>query len=72
LRYNVRVIDLSNIQAGGSLNHDKFAESGPVIAAIGRGLASEDVGKAGVIDAANTLGKSILSIPATIVGQPVE
>ena len=72
LRYNVRVIDLSNIQAGGSLNHDKFAESGPVIAAIGRGLASEDVGKAGVIDAANALSKSILSIPASVVGQPVE
>ncbi len=72
LRYNIRVIDLSNIQAGGSLNHDKFAESAPVIAAIGRGLASEDVSKAGVIDAANALGKSILSIPANIVGQPVE
>ncbi|MGE0053647.1 MAG: alpha/beta hydrolase [Hyphomicrobium sp.] len=65
--YNVRVIDLSNIQSGDPLNHDKFAESGAVISAIGRGLASEEVGKAGIIDAAQQLSKSILSVPASIV-----
>lgn len=70
--YHVRIVDLSNVQSGDGLNHDKFAESGPVLAAIGHGLASEEVGKAGIIDAANSLTKSILSIPASVVGEPVE
>lgn len=71
-RYHVRVIDLSKIQGADPLNHDKFAESGAVIAALGRGLASEHVGKAGIVDAATALTKAIVNVPAAIAGEPVE
>jgi esterase/lipase superfamily enzyme len=71
-KYNVRVVDLSRITSEDGLHHDKFAESGPVIAAIGRGLATDEVGKAGVVDAASALGKAIMNAPAAIAGEPVE
>lgn len=66
--YNVRVYDLSEIKTNELLQHDKFAESGPLVAAIGRGLASEEIGKAGIIDAATALGKAMISVPSAMIG----
>ncbi len=71
-RYHVRVIDLSNIQGADPYNHDKFAEASPIISALGRGLKSEEVGKAGIVDAATAVTKAIVNVPAAIAGEPTE
>lgn len=67
-RYNLRVVDLSQIQ-GGELAHAKFAQSGAVLAAIGKGL-SRETGKglpSGVYDAVISAGNSMLEVPAAII-----
>lgn len=67
-RYNLRVIDLTAVDDGHGNHHSKFAQSGSVIAAIGRGLASEAKIKAqsGTATAVMEAGNSILQLPAAI------
>ncbi len=61
----MRVIDLTKVSSIDSLNHDKFAQSGAVIAAIGKGLAGKGgAGQSGVVEA----GNSLLKIPAALAG----
>lgn len=70
-RYNLRVIDLTKVSSTDSLNHDKFAQSGAVIAAIGKGLSGEGKGgtvQSGVFDAVVDAGTSLLKIPAALAG----
>jgi esterase/lipase superfamily enzyme len=69
-RYNLRVIDLTNVHEGADdANHSKFAESSSVITAIGKGLASEEKIKAqsGMVTAVSDAGASLLKVPAAIV-----
>ncbi len=69
--YNIRVIDLTAVEDGAGNHHTKFAESSAVIAAIGRGLATDGSGgKAppGVVTAISDVGNSILSVPTAILG----
>ncbi len=69
-RYNVRIVDLSMVDDGTSAHHAKFAESGAVIAAIGRGLKADAAAKSSqsVVTAVTNVGTSILALPAAIVG----
>jgi esterase/lipase superfamily enzyme len=71
-RYNLRIIDLTNIDAGNASNHSKFAQAA-VVRSIGRGLASDGAGQTqpGVITAVQDVGKSILNIPGNILGAPI-
>jgi esterase/lipase superfamily enzyme len=71
-RYNLRVIDLTNIDAGNAGNHSKFAQAA-VVRSIGRGLAADGNAQTqpGVITAVQDVGKSILNIPGNILGAPV-
>ena len=72
-RYNLRVVDLTNLQGSSNYNHNKFAESDAVLKAIGQGLASEGQGpQAGVYEAVVNAGTSLLKIPAAVAGVPVE
>ena len=69
-RYNVRIVDLSKVDDGTSAHHAKFAESGAVIAAIGRGLKADAAAKSSqsVVTAVTNVGSSLLALPAAIVG----
>lgn len=70
-RYNLRIVDLTAISDGDGSHHSKFAQSGAVVAAIGRGLASEKGGtqaQAGVVSAVTEAGNSILKIPSAVLG----
>lgn len=69
-RYNVRVVDLTKVQDGTTQHHSKFAESGAVVAAIGRGLKADQHGKAAqnVLNAVTNVGTSLIQLPAAIVG----
>lgn len=71
-RYNLRVVDLTELPGQSNSNHIKFAESDAVLHAIGRGLAGEAKAKPGVFDAVVDAGTSILKVPAAVVGVPVE
>jgi esterase/lipase superfamily enzyme len=68
-RYNLRVVDLTNIDDDNDeSHHNKFARSAPVIAAIGQGLASDDPNKkkSGVVSAVANVGTSIIKVPVSI------
>lgn len=68
-RYNLRVIDLTNVQdTGDETHHNKFARSAPVIAAIGNGLASNNPNKpqSGVVTAVTNVGNSLIKVPVSI------
>lgn len=68
--YNLRIVDLTKVQAGIS-GHDKFAESSAILTAIGQGLSKETSGKvlqSGVFDAVVNAGNSLLEVPAAIIG----
>ncbi len=71
-RYNLNVIDLTNVDPGDPSNHSKFARSGAVMAAIGKGLdgAGEQHGKkpAGVVSAVTQVGESLVKVPIAIIG----
>ena len=69
-RYNLRIVDLTKVQAGTS-GHEKFAESSAILSAIGQGLSKETSGKvlqSGVFDAVVNAGNSLLEVPAAIIG----
>ena len=68
-RYNLRVVDLTNVQdTGDQSHHNKFARSAPVIAAIGNGLASNNPNKqkSGVVSAVTDVGNSLIKVPVSI------
>ena len=72
-RYNLRVIDITAVHDGESLEHNKFAHSAKVIAALGQGLAAnapEAQGGTGVAVAVTDLGNSLIKVPMTILGLP--
>jgi len=73
-RYNVRIVDLTKVQDGGTDHHSKFAASGAVVAAIGRGLKSEQHAKnsQSVVTAVTNVGTSLINLPATIIGAGVQ
>jgi esterase/lipase superfamily enzyme len=70
-RYNLNIIDLTAVDDGSGNHHSKFAQSGAVVAAIGRGLASEknDVSaQSGVVSAVTDVGTSLIKVPTAILG----
>jgi esterase/lipase superfamily enzyme len=69
-RYNLRVVDVTDVQGGDSSHHSKFSTSEAVVSAIGKGLRHEGQRKAqaGVVSAFTSVGSSILQVPAAIVG----
>ncbi len=73
-QFNLRVIDLTQIDDGNSAHHAKFAEAGVVLRALGRTLAVEDRSKShhqsGVVAAVTQVGNSLVSLPGAIVGLP--
>ncbi len=78
-RNGVEVIDLTQIHAGGGLNHGKFAESPPVVQAIGRRLAAGQKLE-GDISAGESVGAlaqgtvrvlgDVVTAPLTVLGPP--
>lgn len=73
-RYNLRVVDLTAVDDGDGNHHSKYSKSAAVMAAIGKGL-SKDKGNSGnsqaqvgVVTAVTNVGKSLLQIPAAVVG----
>jgi esterase/lipase superfamily enzyme len=72
-RYNLRIIDLTNVNSGNDSTHSKFAQAG-VVRIIGRDLAADAAGakaQAGVITAVQDVGKSLINLPGTILGAPL-
>lgn len=69
-RYNLRVVDLTNVQGGDGSHHSKFAQSDAVISAIGHGLRHEGQHKAqaGIATAVTNAGTGLLSVPTAILG----
>lgn len=69
-RYNLRVVDLTNVQGGDGSHHSKFAQSDAVITALGHGLRHEGHHKAqsGIVSAVTNVGSSLLSVPTAIIG----
>lgn len=69
-RFNLRVVDLTNVQGGDGTHHSKFAQSDAVIAALGQGLRHEGQRKAqsGIVSAVTNVGSSLLSVPTAIIG----
>ncbi len=71
-RYNLNIIDLTNIDPGDSSNHSKFARSGAVMAAIGKRLEGQvgEEGKqsSGVVAAVTQVGESLVKVPMAIIG----
>jgi esterase/lipase superfamily enzyme len=72
-RYNLRVVDLTNVDDGSGNHHSKYSKSGAVIAAIGKGLKNGGnvQAQAGVVSAVTNVGESILQLPATVAGAAV-
>lgn len=65
-RYNLRVIDLTAVDDGGGNHHSKYSKSEPVIAAIGKGLASMDAKvQGGSVVAVGASGGTLLELPVT-------
>jgi esterase/lipase superfamily enzyme len=72
-RYNLRVIDMSGLSSGDNSNHNKFAQSGVVIEAMGRGFANDGATKAGdggVVQALTDVGNSLINLPTAAAGLP--
>lgn len=72
-RYNLVVVDLTNVDDGTSSHHSKFAVSPAVVRAIGKGIADHDAGakaEGGLVQAVTNIGGSLLQVPAAIVGAP--
>lgn len=67
-RYNLRVFDLTGIDDGEGNHHSKYSKSGPVVAALGRGLRKNTSAQApsGVASAITGVGDSLLKIPAAV------
>jgi esterase/lipase superfamily enzyme len=74
-KYNLRVIDLTAIDAGNGSGHAKYAEAGAVLHAMGRSLAAGDKAKnseqSGFVAAVAEVGSSLVKIPAAIIGVPL-
>jgi esterase/lipase superfamily enzyme len=72
-KYNLRVIDLTNVDGGDAGTHSKFAEVS-VVRTIGRDLAAEAASgknQSGVITAVQDVGSSLLKLPGAILGVPL-
>ncbi len=73
-RYNLRVIDITNVKGNDSTNHIKFAQSRVITEAIGRGLSADHgiglMAQGGAVKAVTDVGQSIINVPATILGLP--
>lgn len=69
-QYNLRVVDLTNVEGGDGSHHSKFAQSDAVITALGHGLQHEGQHKAqsGLVSAVTNVGSSLLSVPTAIIG----
>ena len=69
-RYNLRVVDLTNVQQGDGSHHSKFAQSDAVITALGKGLRHEggEQAQSGVVSAVTGVGNSLLKVPTAILG----
>ena len=74
MKYNLRVIDITDVKGLDSTNHIKFAQSRVITQAIGHGLASEHKGgilaQGGVVQAVTDVGQSIVNVPTTLLGLP--
>jgi esterase/lipase superfamily enzyme len=69
-RYNLRVVDLTAVGDGDGAHHSKFAQSGAVIAAIGKGLATHGASaqaQPGVVSTLTEAGNSLLKVPTAIL-----
>jgi esterase/lipase superfamily enzyme len=69
-RYNLRVVDITAVHDGDGNVHSKFARSGAIMAAIGRGLESEKniKAQAGTATALTEVGNSLIKVPSAIFG----
>ncbi len=68
--FNLRVVDLTQVQGGDGTHHSKFAQSDAVIFALGKGLRHEGQHKAqsGIVSAVTNVGTSLLNVPTAIIG----
>jgi esterase/lipase superfamily enzyme len=68
-RYNLRVFDLTAVDDGEGNHHSKYSKSGPVIAAIGKGLRKDASAKSqsGVVSAITDVGNSLLKVPSAVL-----
>lgn len=69
-KYNLRVVDLTNVDDGKGNHHSKYSKSAAVIDAIGKGLktnAASSQAQVGVVTAVTSSGESLLKIPAGVV-----
>lgn len=73
-RYNLIVVDLTSVDDGYGNHHSKYSKSAAVMDAIGKGLRRDAEAKkqtaaaGGVVTAVTNVGKSLLEVPAAIVG----
>jgi esterase/lipase superfamily enzyme len=75
-RYNLRVIDITNVSDGDGNHHSKFSRASAVIAALGRTLSAQhqhgpQAPQPGVVTALTNVGDSIVRLPSAILGLPV-
>ncbi len=74
-RYNLRVIDITNVEDGDGNHHSKFSRSSAVISALGRSLSAKQnhgpqAPQPGVVTALTDVGESLIRLPTTILGLP--
>ncbi len=70
-KYDLNVIDLTNVDDGGGNHHSKYSKSSAVISAIGSGLQTKDAkakSQSGVVTAVTNVGESLLKVPTAILG----
>jgi len=72
-RYNLQVVDLTDVDDGDGNHHSKYSKSAPVIAAIGNRLRTDDAkaeAQSGVVSAVTNVGQSLLKVPGAIIDAP--
>ncbi len=74
--FNLRVIDLTKVAtAPNGLAHNKFADSGAVLVALGRALAADHQERrqqgGSLVTAVTEVGTSLIKIPAAVLGAPL-
>ena len=71
-RYNLNIIDLTNVDPGDPSNHSKFARSGAVMTAIGKRIdghgTQEGKQSSGVVAAVTQVGEGLIKVPVAILG----
>lgn len=67
-RYNLRVVDLTQVHDDSGTHHSRIFKSAAVISAVGHGLRRDAEGKSGgVVSAVTNVGTSLLKVPAALL-----